>query len=299
MAERIGSGLAPERLLRISRPRFWVYVAGPFAIGCMLALRPLDYPLTHVTPILLLFLLYFTFPGNLLIYGVNDIFDYETDRLNPKKTDYEALVVPSEHRPLIVWTAATSAPFLLVVQTESFEALKAFSAFLFLAVFYSAPPIRAKVIPLFDTLFSAGIYASAGVFGYYLAGGQAINWLVVVAGLCWSMAMHAYSAVPDIEADRKSGVTTIATWLGETRTLWFCFVLYLTATLAVLPYLEGLAVFLGLIYCGVVLLSIRSREAGEIFRLYTYFPVLNIVAGFLIFLWLSIVARYDLLSLMG
>jgi 4-hydroxybenzoate polyprenyltransferase len=36
--------------------------------------------------IVVLLMIYFTYPANLLVYGVNDIFDYETDKLNAKKT---------------------------------------------------------------------------------------------------------------------------------------------------------------------------------------------------------------------
>lgn len=45
----------------------------------------------------IVFGVYFLFSANLWIYGVNDIYDYETDKLNPKKSEYEALVHPREH----------------------------------------------------------------------------------------------------------------------------------------------------------------------------------------------------------
>lgn len=38
-----------------------------------------------------LYLLYFLFPANLLVYGVNDIADEDTDILNAKKQGYELL----------------------------------------------------------------------------------------------------------------------------------------------------------------------------------------------------------------
>ena len=68
------------QLLRVSRPRFWMYLLGPFMIAlAATSLRP---------PVEVWLLgLYLTLPANLLIYGVNDLFDVETDRLNPKKQD--------------------------------------------------------------------------------------------------------------------------------------------------------------------------------------------------------------------
>jgi 4-hydroxybenzoate polyprenyltransferase len=293
MAVHVRFGLPLERIVRISRPRFWAYEAGTFAIGVMLALRPLDYPLLHVTPLMLLFLFYFIFPANLLIYGINDIFDYETDRLNPKKAEYEALVLPHEHRPLLQWIAICTFPFLLLLVYASQQAILAFAIFLFCAIFYSAWPIRAKVRPVLDTVFSAGHYVATGVFGYYLAGGSEVNWLIVLAGMFWSMAMHAYSAVPDIEADKTSGIATVATLLGEKPTLFFCLALYLAAAALALPHLGVFALVLGLIYAGLVIASIFARTPEDLFRYYTYFPVLNLAVGFLIFLTLSVLMRYS------
>ena len=82
------------KLLRISRPRFWIYLLGPYLIGSILAFEPMQIIWQWQ---FWLGFVYFTLPANLLIYGVNDIFDYETDKLNPKKQNYEALVTPSEH----------------------------------------------------------------------------------------------------------------------------------------------------------------------------------------------------------
>ncbi|MDZ4791587.1 MAG: prenyltransferase [Hyphomicrobiales bacterium] len=294
MATRVNMGVSLARIVRISRPRFWAYEAGTFAIGCMLALRPLEYPLHHVTPILLAFLFYFLFPANLLIYGVNDIFDYETDRLNPKKVEYEALVTPNEHRPLTQWIAITTFPFLLLLFYESQPTIISFAFFLIFAVFYSAWPLRAKVRPGFDSLFSAGHYVATGVFGYYLAGGAALDWQIVAAAMCWSIAMHAYSAVPDIEFDGESGVDTIATFLGREKTLWLCLLLYITATLAAFEHLGAIAIVLGVIYAAIVIASIYAKSADDLFRLYTYFPLLNLASGFAIFLTLAIFQRYAL-----
>ncbi|MBC8048718.1 MAG: prenyltransferase [Chitinophagales bacterium] len=282
--------LSLGRIVYISRPRFWVYEAGTFALGCMLALRPLEYPLFQVTPLYLLFLFYFLFPANLLIYGVNDIYDYETDRLNPKKVEYEALVLPQEHRDLTQWIACTTFPFLLLLAYASPAAIISFSVFLVCAVFYSAEPIRAKVRPVFDSLFSAGHYVATGVFGFYLAGGESLNILIVAAALFWSMAMHAYSAVPDIEADQQSGISTIATYLGATPTLLLCLALYVLAAAFSWPQLGVLSIALGVIYAGLMLVSLKARDEA-LFEIYKYFPALNFVSGLLIFLYLALIVR--------
>ena len=70
------------QLLKTSRPRFWIYLIGPILIA--FAASGLQF-----SPLLILLGLYATLPANLLIYGVNDIFDRDTDALNAKKSGYE------------------------------------------------------------------------------------------------------------------------------------------------------------------------------------------------------------------
>ena len=80
-------------LLKVSRPRFWLYVFGPYLVGLAAGASAREDFLQFKV---FAFALYFLLPANLLIYGVNDIFDFETDKLNPKKQDYEILVQPAD-----------------------------------------------------------------------------------------------------------------------------------------------------------------------------------------------------------
>jgi len=51
------------------------------------------------------------------------------------------------------------------------------------------------------------------------------------------MAMHAYSAIPDIQADTEAEIKTVATLYGKTGTLIFCIVCYLLAIILSFPSL--------------------------------------------------------------
>ena len=117
-------------LIKISRPRFWVYITGPFLIGVVAASPVQSWPL------IILLGAYFTFPANLLIYGINDIFDYETDKHNPKKIAYETLVKPKEQKQLWRWIAITNAPFLLLLPLLGNNGRWGVAGFLFFGVFY-------------------------------------------------------------------------------------------------------------------------------------------------------------------
>lgn len=276
-----------RKLWRLSRPRFWIYVFGPYIVG-LIAATP--SPTALLSPLIVAFGLFFLFPANLLIYGVNDVFDYETDLRNVKKEKYETLLHPPE-RP-ILWrvVALTNLPFLLFLPLSSTRCSAAMFGFLFFSLFYSAPPIRAKAKPVLDSAFNV-LYVFPGVFGYFLAGGKNFNWALFVAAWFWAMAMHAYSAVPDISADRAAKVPTIATFLGFYGTLVFCTILYAASSLIAFFTLGRLAPLLGIIYFVLMTLSLRSGGEDEVRRIYKWFPLVNTFCGFVIF-WAIAIARF-------
>ena len=159
-------GMNVSRLLRLSRPRFWLYEAGTFAVGAAAAIAQGGASWDWMLPV---WFLYFLIPANVLIYGVNDVFDYETDRRNPKKAGYEGLLEPQDHRAVLWSGALGTLIFLPALLWAPAFALVPFAVFLFCATFYSAPPVRAKARPLLDMTFSAGHYVATGGRVLYLA----------------------------------------------------------------------------------------------------------------------------------
>lgn len=267
--------------MRISRPRFWIYEAGPLALG---VLASAQYLADAFTPATFAYALFFLFPANLYIYGVNDIYDYETDKLNPRKTEgYEALVLPEERPALWKWIIVSSLPFALGAFFLPLPAALSLLAFFFCAGFYSAPPIRAKARPVLDSLFSAGHYVATGVFGFYLAGGSGFPLAGILAGMAWSTAMHAYSAAPDIAADKAAGLATIATALGRMKTLILCLALYLASAYLSYPALGAVSLVLGVVYAGIMLRTMLAKDNAEELSLYAYFPPVNTLAGMAVF----------------
>jgi 4-hydroxybenzoate polyprenyltransferase len=266
-------------LLKVSRPRFWFYIFGPYIVGLAAAAGSKSDLLTWRAA---LFAIYFLFPANLLIYGINDIFDHETDKLNQKKTGYEALVGPDRRRSLALWILVTNLPFIAGAVILLPRTLVSLLGFLFFSIFYSSPPIRAKAIPFLDSCFNI-LYVFPGIFAYQmLADTMPPVRLMVAAGL-WTAAMHAYSAIPDIDADRRAGVSTIATVCGPYGTLAICSLLYLAAAVISFEYLGLVSVSLGSIYLILMLASLRSVKYGRLFRLYRSFPIINVLTGAVIF----------------
>lgn len=267
----------------LSRPRFWLYVLGTFLVGVMSSGNLFLYDNT-TTLLLIAFGIFFSVPANVFIYGVNDIYDYHTDIHNDKKIKYESLLNLEKHR--FLWTIIAILlllflPLFFIVNTPTKLSLL---LFLFTGLFYSARPIRAKSKPPLDVLFSAIIYVSPALVGFFITGNTNIQWLAVVGGLIWASGMQTYSAVPDVEADRKAGVNTLAIMLGENKALWFCLLAYSLSASIGFYYLGFIAIVFGSIYTAMVLLTLNNRS--NLFKYYTYFPFINVVTGAILFFYL-------------
>ncbi len=263
-----------EQIISISRPRFWLYTFGPVLIA--LAASSKTQPLIP----LITLVLYFTFPANLLIYGLNDIYDYETDKHNPKKSGYEKLLSKDKHQTLnklIIWVGVAPLALLIAFGNLPIQSYIFLAGFWFFGSFYSAPPIRAKTKPILDSAFNI-LYAMPGFAVYGLLSSRFPHMQIVLASMLWCMAMHAFSAVPDIAADKKAGLRTIATLLGRKGTILFCLSAYLASAALTFVYLGWFSVLAGAIYGVIMLLSLTKKDA-ELFRVYTYFPYINMLVG--------------------
>lgn len=265
-----------RQILTISRPRFWLYEAGTFAVGVTAAIMSG----ASWSPWLVVWFGYFLIPANILIYGINDVFDYETDRRNPKKEGYEGLLRPELHRTVLIIIALVTLPFLGLLTIVPTSAILPFLLFIVCAVQYSAQPIRAKARPVLDSLFSAGHYIATGWFGYAVAGGTGDVAIPLLAGMAWATAMHAYSAVPDIAADTASGIRTIATAFGARRTIMLCAVLYSIAAILASYTLGIITLIFGIPYLLLMERSLRvAGNAEKLMYQYRHFPYLNAVIG--------------------
>lgn len=263
----------------LSRFRFWIYTGGTYVVGFSLAIsRWQDFLL----PEYYLYLLYFFFPANLFIYGVNDLWDTATDARNPKKDSREVRVGEGHRRDLILLLTLVTALSLLLMVVQDWTGRLIFCAFLLLAYCYSAPPVRFKERPFLD--FSSNIlYLMPGIFGYYLAGGVLPPALYVLGGFCHVAAMHIFSAIPDIEYDREAGITTTPVLLGRQPSLVLCLLFWSGLSVLVIT-LSGFypLSFLVLLYPLFPLALLLGRDL-DINRLYWYLPYVNTALGGLLF----------------
>ena len=257
-------------LLKLSRPRFWLYLAGPVVVGVAFAA---ETPSDLFAPVAVALFAYFLLPANVLLYGVNDVFDADVDEANPKKDEKEVryggdLLVP----------AAVVASGLLGLGTFAITPSVAWpwlAGFFVLGVQYSAPPLRFKTTPFLDSV-SNGLYILPGVAAYAALAGTNPPIAAVAGGWLWTMGMHTFSAIPDIEPDREAGIETTATYLGESRTYWYCAACWLAAA-AAFGTLDWRAGALLLAYPIAVFAIVRSSV--DVARAYWWYPALNTVVG--------------------
>jgi 4-hydroxybenzoate polyprenyltransferase len=206
-----------SRLVVSSRPISWVNTAFPFAVAYFLGTGNIDMTLVVGA-------FFFLIPYNLLMYGVNDVFDYESDLTNPRKGGLEgALLEPKYHAATLWISTSLAAPFVIYLLAVG----SVFSgALLLLVIFsvvaYSAKHLRFKEIPVLDSFTSALHFIGPMLFGLALAGTSLMGDVVIMATIAfflWGMASHAFGAVQDIRADKDANIASIATFFGAGLTV--------------------------------------------------------------------------------
>lgn len=264
-----------------SRPVSWINTAFPFAAALLLTTREIDWVWALGT-------LYYLIPYNLAMYGINDVFDYESDLANPRKGGIEgALLAPRLHRPLLWLVLATNLPFLIVLVAvggpASWIALAVSTAAL---LAYSAPPLRLKERPGWDSVTSSIHFVSPAAVGLTLGGAIPDTGLLLTlfAFFLWGMAAHAFGAVQDIRPDRAAGISSIATACGARRTVRIALALWLAAGLLMLavPWPGPLAALLAIPYlvnCAPWV-RVTDETAADTNRAWRRFIWLNYGAGF-------------------
>ncbi|MFL6133395.1 MAG: prenyltransferase [Nocardioidaceae bacterium] len=284
---------ALRQLVGSSRPLSWVNTAYPFGAAYLLAGGGLD-------AVFWCGVVYFLVPYNLLMYGVNDVFDYESDLRNPRKGGVEGVVLQDRWHRLTVWVSVLlNAPFLVVLAlVGSSASTVALALVVFAVVAYSAPGLRFKERPLVDSMTSSTHFTGPAVFGYLLAGSELTGSAVIIFGafFMWGMASHAFGAVQDIRADKAGGIASVATWLGAAPTVRLALAAYTAAGLLLLFGLNGPGRLAGLLTVPYVVSiwpfrSVTERDCESAHLGWRRFLVLNFVTGFLLTQLLIWVAR--------
>lgn len=270
-----------KKLFWISRPISWPNTAYPFAIGYLLTGGNIDLTFIIGT-------IYFLGPYNLLMYGINDVFDYESDIKNPRKGGIEGMREERSFHPAVIKAAIISnVPFLLyLLLAGSWTARLTLVIVTFGVIAYSLKGLRFKEKPLLDSITSSLHFVGPLLFALSLNHFPSYAWGYVIAFFMWGMASHAFGAVQDIVPDKKAKIASIATFFGAKPTIWLAFLLYLSA--AIVLSLQGTQyIFIalaGLLYCFNITpyLNVNEKTSSTTNKAWKRFLWLNYISGAII-----------------
>ncbi len=205
-------------LLKISRPPLWIALPLVFCMGLAYGQRGLMNPAFHFTPLIILQMVMLSFPICLFTFGLNDVYDYASDQLNPRKKGIEGILLETRYHRMIKIAAWTVGVVFLCVSAATANLANVYFsvALLCLSYVYSAPPWRLKIRPPFDVV-SAGIL---GFFAPFALGYSFVDDAMAIPFqayyfTCCVMGFHAFSTIMDYDIDKRVGDRTFAVAYGK------------------------------------------------------------------------------------
>jgi lycopene elongase/hydratase (dihydrobisanhydrobacterioruberin-forming) len=224
------------QLVQVSRPILWPVLPLVYYLGLHAARAPLST--VAIVQMLLL-----TLPANLLGCGLNDIYDYDSDRRSERRRRIWGAVVAESDRAF-VWWACMAMAFVLVVGaafTHNVWNVAATCGFIVAAWAYSVPPVRLKERPPLDALVNGlGFFLFPFAMGYSLGAdpmAMPLKYYLLALSVC---GIHALATAADFDADLAAGHRTLAVAFGRRAAAAFALATFVLA-LAIGDY-YGLAV---------------------------------------------------------
>jgi lycopene elongase/hydratase (dihydrobisanhydrobacterioruberin-forming) len=210
-------------LIQVSRPIFWPVLPLVYALGMQAA--QVSPSLVAIVQMMLL-----TFPMNLIGCGLNDVYDYESDRRSPRRRAIWGAVIRPEDRTSVWEACIAMMPVVLFggCVTRNIDNFVTTVSLVLVAWLYSVPPVRLKERPPLDSLVNGlGYFLLPFSMGYSL--GADIRTIPVryyffaacVAGI------HALATAADYEADRAAGYRTLAVVAGKRVAAGLAFIAFL------------------------------------------------------------------------
>lgn len=207
-------------IIKISRPVFWFIFPLIFYFGVKIAGGSLN-------SVCLLMMFWLSFPICFYGYGINDIYDYKSDRINPrKKLEY---MLKKKDIKFVKTLSSIIAIFFIfsVALTMNFTLLLLSIFFVILGYFYSAPPLRLKERPPLDSISNGLIYFllpfSMG-FSIYRSLFSLPTKVFWITGCV--TATHALTTIVDVEFDRKAKQKTFSIRFGARNAAIFAFFMF-------------------------------------------------------------------------
>jgi 4-hydroxybenzoate polyprenyltransferase len=240
------------------------------------------------------------------MYGINDVFDYESDLRNPRKGGVEGAVLDKSMHAKTLWAVViVNVPFLVylfAIGSTTANIVLVFS--MFAVVAYSIKGLRFKEIPVLDSMTSSTHFVSPAIYGLIIAGATVTPelWLMLNAFFLWGMASHAFGAVQDIQADRQAGLRSVATAFGAASTSRLAIGAYLLAIVFILAgaliaapawaYIIGALALVPYVVMVWPYRNLPDEQCEQANRGWRKFLWVNFVSGLVITLVLNYVTQF-------
>lgn len=208
--------------LRISRPVTWVIVPMIFLLG-------FTYYGAKLALVSLLQLVLLSFPYSIFLYGINDIFDYKSDQINPRKQIPLGTKLEKAHHS-VVWKVSLIIGLVLLssaMMTLNLWNILIMCLLLFFSYQYSAPPLRLKERPPLDSISNGFIYFYAPVVlgASYSVPPFEIPFQLYFITVC-VMSVHSLGTIMDYSVDKMVGDRTLAVVFGKRAASLFSLLIF-------------------------------------------------------------------------
>lgn len=237
MLVAVSTARSLKNLVKASRPGFWPTHLWFFLLP--LAQREMFGSLGFW-----LGCVYVCFPLGLLLYGWNDLYDKETDRLNPRKDSwlFGARLDDEELRRLPLIIALVQAPFAVAFALLFGPKLIGwFVAMAAANALYNTPRVGWKAWPFLD-LVNQVAYLLVFVLASWLCDVPHLNAPAMVFSALFAMQSHLFGQVMDVHEDRAAGRRTTASVLGVVASKRLVVLFLVAEALLAYRYFRGVAV---------------------------------------------------------
>lgn len=202
-------------IFRVYRPSLILAPGIIFALG-------LFFSQASLTWVVVLEILELTFLAPFFVFGINDIFDYQTDKANRRKLNkFFGGILPIQFHFKVFWFATVASLIMILTSIASLNLVNFLAMLIGITIswIYSAPPFRIKSKPFGDIFANiCGLYCiliiglSFGSIEKFL---QIIPLERIVGASLGLFMASLLAGLADFESDTKAGITTTAIWFGK------------------------------------------------------------------------------------
>ena len=274
--------------LKVSRPGLWFATVWLY----LLPTSQVDTIWTSIP--FWIGLVYVTFPLNFMVYGWNDMVDFDTDQVNPRKDSFWFGAKGTQEQLQNLWRPILIIQILFVpilIYFSGWQFLGLITAFVFINGLYNLPNNGLRSRPPLELLCQVG-YVMTATFSVFINQVANLPYLTYFYLLLFAWQSHLIGEVMDIEPDRKANRRTTATLLGMKKTkLLIIGVVLIEVGLLLFVYKDfifGGMLAIGLLWLVLDLFWIYKTKTYTVEQMRLFGLMSNVVAlASMIYVWYS------------